>query len=252
MNTLKITSLRTRIAFLLILVAMVVTFGAPGLAYSAQAPAPLVEDGIMQVMLFPAVDGSSTAVLVQYEIPSTTVLPARVRIPVPAQAHVGWVGEISLKTGPDTQRDYEIKNEGGREFVEFTLSESKTGQVDFSGLPLTNEKGALNARLEWEQSSAAKTTVFEVRLPSKVHDVKISPKPQGSPDKNEYGETLYSLSSRDMKIGEKETITVSYREGAGVGPFSSENLLIGLAAALGVVALVLIIFMIKRPKKRGE
>lgn len=237
------------VAFLAVVLFCVV---APKSAHGAQAPAPLIEDGTMRVMLYPGVDGSTTAVLVQYTIPSTTVLPARVRIPIPAGAHIGWVGEISLKTGPDTQRSYTIKNEGGNEFVEFTLSQSKIGQVDLSGLALTVQNGTLNARLDWKQASAAKTTQFEVRLPAKVHGVSISPKPQASPDRNKYGETLYSLPSRSMNIGDEQSIVVSYKNGAGIGPMSYQGVLIAAAVLLGIIAVVMILFALKRPKKMGE
>lgn len=244
--------MRTRFAALLILlVALFCVSAVPNARAAEKAAAPLIEGGTMRVMLYPGVDGSTTAVLVQYAIPSTDVLPARVRIPVPAHAHIGWVGEVAQETGPDTQRTYEVKNDGAGEYVEFTLTKSKTGQVDFSNLPLSNENGELGARMEWTQSSSAASTQFEVRLPATVHGVKISPKPKGAPDKNEYGETLYTLASHKMKIGDKETVSVSYKNGAGVGPVSLNYLLVVAAIILAVVAIVLITLALKRSNNRG-
>lgn len=224
----------------------------PRASQGVQTPtdkAPLAENGTMRVMVYPGVDGSSTAVLVQYAIPGSVELPARIRIPQPQGARVGWAGEISSETGLDNKLPYtSITDEAGT-YVEFTLTKSRTGQVDFSGLPLTTKDGALHANVVWKQTAPAEKTLFEVRLPAEIHAVKITPQQEGSPDKNDYGETLYTLPTKTMKVGQSSTIDVSYKTGSGLGGTSLTSLLVIAAVILAVVAFVLITLAFKHTQK---
>lgn len=208
---------------------------------------PLVTDGEYRVLLYPGVGNSQeTAVIVKVIVPSTTVLPARVRIPIPMGARVGWAGELATQTGPDTELPYVTVNVDGKSFVEFTLNKSKTGQVDFSGLVLSNDGTTLSTHLDWTQSVQAQSTSFAVRLPANIHAVTISPKPSGSPERNDEGESLYSLGTKMLAVGDKQTITVSYKPGAGVGAFDTNTLVIAGVVVLLVVALALFVFILRR------
>lgn len=221
------------------------TLGAT--AAKAAEQAPLVTDGEYRVLLYPGVGNSQeTAVIAKVIVPSTTMLPARVRIPIPTGARVGWVGELATQTGPDTELPYVTVNIDGNSFVEFTLDKSKTGQVDFNGLVLSNDAGTLSTRLDWVQTVQAQSTSFAVRLPANIHAVTISPKSSGGPEKNADGESLYSLGTKTLAVGDKQTITVSYKPGAGVGAFDINALVIAGVVVLLVIALVLFVFTLRR------
>lgn len=228
-----------------------VSFSATA-AYAAEQ-APLVTDGEYRVLLYPGAGNSQeTAVIVKVIVPSMTVLPARVRIPIPSGARVGWAGELATQTGPDTELPYVTVNIDGKSFVEFTLDKSKTGQVDFSGLVLSNDGTTFSTRLDWVQSVQAQSTSFSVRLPANIHAVNIAPKPSGSPEKNSDGESLYSLGTKTLAVGDKQTITVSYKSGAGVGAFDANTLVIAGVVVLLVTALVLFVFILRRNAEAEE
>lgn len=217
----------------------------PGLAGAAEK-IPLAEDGIVRVVVYPGVDGKTTAVLTQYEVPDNTTLPARVRIPLPQNAHVGWAGEINPEVGLDNELPFTIGSNQFGSYVELTLKESKTAQVDYNEFPLTVKSGEMSAKFSWVQTVAAVRTEFEVRLPEDVHGVKISPKPVGDAEKNEYGETQYSLPTKELAVGAVEAVSISYRTGAGVGPVSYTSVLVVAAIVLAVIACVLIVLAFKR------
>lgn len=224
---------------------------APATAGAAQK-APLTEAGILRVVVYPGVDTKSTAVLAQYEVPTDTPLPARVRIPLPENGHVGWAGEINPAVGLDNELEYTIGSDRFGSYVELTLEKSKTAQVDFSHLPLTSNEGVFGANVKWVQTTNAARTQFEVRLPAEVHGVKITPKPVGEVDKNDYGETQYSLPTKELALGATETISVSYKTGGGVGPVSYTSVLVIAAVLLAVAAFVLVFLAFKRKPATEE
>lgn len=250
-NTYRHLASARRCAFALVIALSIAVFSLPALAGAAEK-APLIETGVLRVVVYPGVDAKTTAVLAQYEAPESTTLPARVRIPLPETAHVGWAGEINPEVGLDNELPYTIGSNKSGSYVELTLKESKTAQVDYSHLPLTIKGSEMSAKVTWAQSVNAERTEFEVRLPASVHSVKINPEPVGGADKNDYGETQYSLPTKQLSLGDIETIDVSYKTGAGVGPVSYTSALVIAAIVLTVIAFVLITLAFKRKPATEE
>ncbi|HET6351990.1 MAG TPA: hypothetical protein VFG89_07675, partial [Coriobacteriia bacterium] len=115
-------------------------------------------------------------------------------------------------------------------------------------------------KLDYVQTAPAGETGFSVRLPAGASDVQISPTPASGPDKNDVGESLYTLPAAQLKEGDARTITAAYRIAAGssVGTTgapastSSSSTLIAVLAGLALVLLVVLAVVIKteRAKRR--
>jgi len=218
-------------------------------AHAAQAPLPTGSS--LRVMVSPGVKASpdTTAVLVQTDVPESVELPVRVRIPVPVGAQVGWAGEITPFIGEDVSREYRLGRSASGAYVEITVLEYRTVQVDFDGLPLTQATdGTRSARVEWTQAVSAPQTTFSVLMPQDSHAIEITPEPSGKPAENESGQKLYTLGAETLAVGRSMTVTASYTQGAAIGNVSNPLTfaLIVAATILVLVACGLVLMLRKR------
>lgn len=232
--------------------AMLMSMGAVApSAYAAQAP--LFTGGSMRVMVSPGVKASpdTTAVLVQTDVPKSVELPVRVRIPVPRGAQVGWAGEITPFVGEDVSRQHRLKQSASGAYVEITVQEYRTVQVDFDGLPLTlSTDGTRSARVEWTQTVPAPQTTFSVLIPENSRAIEIAPEQSGKPAKNESGQKLYSLGAETLAVGRSMTVTASYKEGAAIGDVSNPlTFALIVAATLLVLAACGLVFMLRKRER---
>ncbi|HEY5539910.1 MAG TPA: hypothetical protein VIL41_00475 [Coriobacteriia bacterium] len=203
------------------------TAAAPTLSKAASpTPAPLVE-GAIDAQIWPAADAQLTAVIVDVSVDPKIKLPARVRIPVPNGAVVQWAGEIlGGSASADIQRDFTLHpGAGGGQYAEFTLSVSRRGQIDTSGIPMTARGTVLSTQVDFVQSVSSTSTIFTVRMPAGVSQVKIEPSPVGAPETNSAGESLYPLPTKNLATGAKQTVKVSYNTSpTGATPSAGINL----------------------------
>lgn len=245
-----LTSLHRRaLAPLAVVLALGVALAMPGIV-SAVEKAPLAPEGSMDVQVWPGAEPGRNVMVVGLELPEDTVLPARVRVPIPPDCTVVWAGEI-LGGDPakDPKRDYEVVNGVGGTLAEFTLEKGRRAQLEALGGPLTSEGQNVSVAARWTQSAPARTTFFAVRLPAGSKNVKIQPASTGAPQTNPQGESLYSLPPLKLKPGKSTTVTASWTEvpvvsGAGEATPNPNNpvpLLLGLLAA-AVVLLVAVLF----------
>lgn len=177
---------------------------------SAPALAPLAS-GPIDAQIWPAQEGNTTVVIIDVTLDSKVKLPARVRIPVPKNAVVEWAGEIlSGDASTDKERTFTLQDGQGGSFAEFTLSVSHRAQIETSGIAMTANGTLLTTQVDWIQSVPSTSTLFTVRIPALVSAVNIDPKPEGAPDTNANGESLYVLPMQKLATGSQSAIKVSY------------------------------------------
>ena len=137
-------------------------------------------------------------------------------------------------------------NGQGGQYAEFTLTKSRRGQIDSIASPLAVSGTVVSTSVDWVQSATSAETVFSVRVPSAVSDIKITPAPEGRPVTNELGEALYLLPAVTLDAGEKQAVNVSYNTLPPVeavpAPPSANAIIIALGAGLvlAIIALVLV------------
>jgi hypothetical protein len=248
-----------RLRTLLLVVLLAGALASPGIAHAAPkaaasrgatSTAPVVEAPI-DAQVWPAQDGQSTTVVLAVQLDSTTKLPARVRVPVPIGSTVQWAGEIvGNDPNNDIERPFTLHDgAGGAQYAEFTLESSRRGQVEAGGIAMTSKSDVLSTEVDYVQSAPAPSTVFTVRLPAGASQVKIEPTPQGAPEANTSGETLYVLPTQKLATGEKLTIKASYSTtprlagGASGSNFTSAYLVLGI---LLVVAVAVVVYLATR------
>jgi hypothetical protein len=183
-------------------------------------------------------------------------LPARVRIPVPKGAVVQWAGEIlSGDASNDQQREFTIHDGQGGSYAEFTLTTSRRGQIDAAGIPMTANGNQVSTTVEWVQSVPATSTVFSVRLPAGVSSVAITPAPQGTPQINTAGESLYSLPQQALATGSTTMIKVGYNltpTGATGAPSTNLTAVYLVLGVLLVGAIAIVVYLMARQRAAQE
>jgi len=239
------------VAFMLV---PAVAFG--GQSAPATATAPLAT-GVTEVQFWMAAKPSEAVAIVSVVVPDSVKLPARVRVPLVEGMVVDWAGEISGgDASQDPQRQYVTKQgSGGGSYAEFVIEQYRTAQVDLSGKPLTQAGDEVSAEFEFIQSTSSDATAFSVRLPSIASDVRIDPDPEGEPTTNETGERLFTLPTLELKPGQKSAVSVAYSTTLPGVPGSDGdaaiNTLIGVLAALIVVALIAVFVLSQRSRNRA-
>jgi hypothetical protein len=228
--------------------------GAPAASRTATRTAPLAS-GPIDAQVWPAQDGKTTGVIVDVVLDPKVKLPARIRIPVPKGAVVQWAGEIlSGDASNDQQREFTIQEGQGGSYAEFTLTASRRGQIDAAGIPMTANGNQVSTTVEWIQSVPAISTVFSVRLPAGVSSVAITPAPQGTPQINTAGESLYSLPQQALATGSTTVIKVGYNlsptgaAGASGAPSSNLTAVYLVLGVLLVGAIAVVVYLMTRQR----
>jgi hypothetical protein len=225
--------------------------------------APLVT-GDLSVQLGVDPGQSTVVVIVGVTLAESTPLPARIRVPVPANSTIQWAGEI-LGGDPrsDPQSEYALATgAGGGQYAEFTLTKSHLGQIEANaGILPTGQ--SVTAKTTFVQSTPSATTAFAVRMPAGVGGVQVQPSPVSTPEFNKDGESLYTLETKNMSVGSKLDITFSYTKGDATSsdtssssskPSSSQSsmLLIALLAGSAIVFLVAALVIARRSGEAAD
>ena len=233
---------------LLVVAVLAAALVAPGAAYavpssSATPTAPLVT-GDIGIQVSPAEDANSTVVLVDLVLNAGVKLPARVRLPIPPGASVSWAGEIlGGSAAADVERPFTTGEGIGGKYAELTLTQSHQAQIDTGGLPRTRNGTAVSTTIEYVQSVPSTSTSFSVRTPPGASDIKITPPTQGAPDSDATGEHLYLMAARALSLGDKVSVSVSYKTPGTAGSSANQTMLIivvGVALLAVVIALVFV------------
>ena len=209
--------------------------------------------GAIDVQLWLAASPGQAISIVSVQLPESVELPARVRIPIVRGSSVEWAGEISGgAVNEDIQRPFTVVEADGASYAEIVLTTYRAGQIDLSPLAMGFTDARRSAEITYVQSVESTSTNFSVRIPPSSKDVRLSPEPEGTPAQNEQGETLYSLGTRTLKLGEWVKITASYAEqgvgDAGSSSSQSANTVIWVLVAGVVLALGALFAVTRRPR----
>lgn len=240
---------------LIVLLALVLAAVLPAGAVAA----PEAPQGQLDVQLWMDADPGKAIAIVSISLPEQAKLPALVRIPIPTGTTIDWSGEIAgTDASGDVPHEAQVKQGGGGSYAEFTVEKSRRAQIEVSGIAQQSDAVGTSAKLEWVQSVPATVVAFSVRLPAGAKTVEIDPVPAGEPARNEQGETLYTLPSQELEVGEKTAISVTYGTGATTGGAPAPSTLqagtvVGvLAAILAVAFVVLLVVLQRRPGRRDS
>jgi hypothetical protein len=215
------------------------------------AGAPVVQSGTIDHQIWMAPEPGSAIVIVSIELSADATLPATVRLPIPKGMSVDWAGEVvGGDPSQDLARPFVVKDGTGGKYAEFELSEHRQAQIDVSGKVFSPTATKVAVEFDIAHSVEADEYTFSVRLPSGVKNVRIEPKPTGSPNKNELGEALYTLAGAKPVSGELTHVEVAYR----TVPLGSTNTSTGNALLLGLGVAVIIVlgalaFVVQRQRQ---
>jgi hypothetical protein len=229
-------------------------------AFVALTPAialgQLVDTGTSryEVQIWPEGDPARSVLIVGIRLPEDTPLPATVRLPVPDGATLTWAGEIlGGDLDDDIPRAVEYVDVEGGQSVEFTLEETVAAQYDADYLPLQVRNGDYSLEVDWVQTEPAESVNFAARLPATVTDIEIDPTPVGSPQVNQTGEQLYSLSPIELAPGDSQVVEIRYsRPELGGGGSSGGGIIPWLIGAFALAVIALIAALVISRRRRGE
>lgn len=213
--------------------------------------APLLQKGTIDHQIWMAPEPGSAIVIVSIELSADTTLPATVRLPIPVGMNVDWAGEVvGGDPTQDLARPFVVKDGDGGKYAEFELKEHRQAQIDVSGKVFSPTATKVAVEFDIAHSVQAEKFTLSVRTPSGVKNVKITPKPTGSPSSNELGEALYTLAEVTPVSGEVTRVEVAYRTvPLGATNTSSGNtLLLGLGVAV-IIVLGALAFVVQRQKQ---
>jgi len=213
--------------------------------------------GAIDAQMWMSGNPGEAVAIVSVTLDESVQLPAVVQIPLVKGMVVDWAGEISDSgdISQDVELTYTLKDGAGGQYVEMRLAKFRVGQIDLSGKPMTVTGTDVSAVFEYVQSAPAVQTGFAVRLPPGAGAVRIDPAPVGDPVVNAGGESLYSLPDKVMKVGDAQTVSVSYStagEASAAGTGGSLNTVLGLLAAALVLAVGGLMWFVARQRRGSE
>lgn len=213
----------------------------------AFAAAP-VATGDLDVQSWPGAEAGQSVVIISLTLPDATPLPATVRIPVPEGVKLDWVGEITgADPSQDPTRTYTFADGEGGQYVEYEVSTSRVAQIEGSGPALSIDGAETSFSLRFTQTAPSDIVSFSVRLPAGVEPVSMSPEAIAEPDRNDAGESLYTLPPLEMSPGDVQDITVVYAVATGSDSQSGSTAPIVVILAAGiVVAIIVLMYSIRR------
>jgi hypothetical protein len=195
-------------------------------------------------------------VIVTVTLDDSVELPATVQVPVLDGMNIDWAGEILPQgdSADDPQREYTMGQGNGGQYAQMEVSESTQAQVELSGIPLTISGSEYSAAVRYVQTVPTSVVGFSVRLPAGVTAVSIDPAAPREPDRNESGETLYTLPSFELAPGDAQSVSVVYSVGGASqgGDGADVATIIAVLVALLAGAIVLLLFVMGRQRKAEQ
>jgi hypothetical protein len=195
-------------------------------------------------------DLGSSAILVTAQVPTGTVLPVRVRMPVPTGARVDWVGEVGGGSAEgDTESQFRLVEDNT--VLEMVLTTSSVAQYEATYLVPVRRGNTLESELVWQQTVPASSVRFAVRAPATIDDVVVTPASKVAPQFSDDGDRLHILETKKMKVGDKATIKAVYRAwGAAdeqdTGGSGTLSVVLGILAAAIVVAVIALVLVMRK------
>lgn len=185
--------------------------------------------------------------LVAGTLPESVKLPYEGELAVPAGTQIQWAGEI---LGGDASKDPTMKyskvsSEGGMDRYRFTLTKSRTAQIEGLLMGATSSNGAeYLTKVSWTAPQPVPEVRINARIPSSARIVRASDGAALQP--SDGGFSYYSKTVKDVAAGQTIDLDFSYEiaaagaSGAGSATGRSDSgsvTLIVLGALGGLVAL---------------
>lgn len=221
-------------------------------AVPAMAAEAVVRPGI-EVQYAPSRDGRANVIVVA-TLPETATLPVTVRLPLVPGAAVTWSGEILGSVQQDIQREFETRQGTGGQYIEMRVEKSRVAQYEAELGAAATGTPEVQGTLNWVQSVETTSVLFSVETPPGAEDVRTDPPAMGQPQRAQDGSSLYSLAERQLTLGEKFDLSVSYRQGTpggGAGGNTSSPLLPILLVVLGVAVVALLVLVATQRSRRA-
>lgn len=247
---------RKRCAAAFAIVALLVVLAAPLPA----AAVPFASDRVpLDVQYWPEGEPPFSVIIAGLKLPETVALPAIVRMPLPTNARILWVGEIDGGDGSlDVTRTFDLRRGVGGDEIVIRLTKFRDAQYEAIYRPIAVRGATVSGTLDWVQTTPCSRLGLSVRLPSGVGSVRVSPKSAGAPRLSESGEMLYTLKPLRPKAGARVPVHVTYvrggarTEAAGREALDTNVLLVALGVALAAAVAALLLTWRKQAARGGE
>jgi len=197
--------------FLLILIVMTAVLTAvPTVALAAPVPEEL------HLSLWPEYDTNQVLFLQGIRFPENTPLPIEVKMAVPKDMKVLWVGELlGGEASDDIQAMHKTNPKDDYDEVVFTLTKSRIGQLEAQWVGLKFDGNARELNFEWIQRYEAQRVSFNLRVPTQMSDLKMSP-PASTPTESTKGGEFISVAPMILAVGQKQNFEIKYQRSSNV------------------------------------
>ncbi|MDH4140391.1 MAG: hypothetical protein OEV43_07455 [Coriobacteriia bacterium] len=235
-----------------------------GLAVTCAAPAfaqETTEWESVSVQLDPGGQGGVPVMIITGTLPETRALPAEVRLAVPEGMEMVWAGEIlggPLENDPTIQPQV-THTEKGYDVATFTLSQSRTGQIelDVPQAVFATEVG-VRSLLAWTPADDVGSLSLGMLVPagSQLTTFTAGAQPEAGPS----GSTVLYLELSDVPADQRLELVADYVPGqaavspdaAPAGDSSSSSGIVILLVLGSALAVVLIAMLRKTRGARSE
>lgn len=190
-----------------------------------------------------------STLLVSGELPSTVKLPFEAELAVPAGTQLQWIGEIlGGPVADDPALKYVKTTVGGMDVYRFTLTKSRTAQVEGSAQGMSVINGADSATaLKWTAWRALPEVHMSVRMPAGAQIVQAAS--GASVQAGEAGYEYVTKTVTSPKAGDMLDLTFSYAApmaaAAAAKTGGSDTLAVLLVLAVFLVALAVLAFSVR-------
>lgn len=177
---------------------------------SAVAGAATAVPDKLLVSIWPEYSDTQILLVQRADLTADAPLPAEVRFSIPKDATVVWAGEI---LGSDPSKDLTatpaVNDQTDYVEVVFTLTKSRTAQVEAKWNGLTKQGTKRTVTLDWVQRYPATRTLFEFMEPSQATKVTMSPDVAFVYNSKD-GFKTHQTGPHSLAVGQKERVSISY------------------------------------------
>lgn len=231
------------------LVLVATAFALATLSITTAVAAPVAWQSV-DVTLHSEQAGS--VLMVSGELPQSAQLPAEAQLSVPAGSKLQWIGEI---LGGDPSADPELKytktTTKGADVYRFTLTKSRTAQVEVPTPGTLFDGTAYTPSIKWVSMQDVPVVKLSVRTPQGAQVTKTAPGASAQPGPT--GFSYYTKTVKDVKAGDPLELAFSYTApaagaastGAASAGSSSDTLTIVLVVVVLLGAVGFLIYKMK-------
>ena len=231
--------------------ALLTLLAAAGLGLLLSGVAAAAPAREYQIQYSPVGNGGLSQMIVTVVADPAASLPATVSVPIPAGSMVLWSGELlGGDAADDPLREATVERIGDMDVYTFTLEQTLIGQVEATVGEPTIVNDVVQSDLTWTNPGEAVPVSLSVVVEPGAQDIRFNGSPpDGKPQVNEVGESLYPIGSQNVAAGAALTVSTEWtRNGGGEGGGSST--LLSIVGTLLVIIVVVLVLVIVRQRRR--